>query len=132
MSLQSWISDKTMKLLKMSEVSVVDYIISQASVAQSPEFLFIKLCDLGFPNNSEGRDFANELFIRVPKKSKIKTKNIISNKDKETDLCSLNKKNASFKLILEQDEESLPINISLKKEKVTNNMKKNITKKKKR
>ncbi|KTW29171.1 hypothetical protein T552_01128 [Pneumocystis carinii B80] len=135
MSLQSWISDKTMKLLKMSEVSVIDYIISQASISPSPNSLFTKLCYLGFPDNSEVKDFADELFIRVPKKSKAKTKDTsISNK--EANLSALNAKNASFKLILEEEEgkeeeeEELKINVALKKEKSTSNHKKNIKKQK--
>lgn len=130
MSLQSWISDKTMKFLKISEVSVIDYIINQASISQNPESLFTRLCDLGFPDNSEGKSFADELFIRVPKKSTKKKNTGISNKDKEADLYSLNIKNNSFKLILEEEEPS-PVNISLKKEKSSSNQKKNIIKRQK-
>ncbi|QSL64806.1 hypothetical protein MERGE_002108 [Pneumocystis wakefieldiae] len=121
-----------MKLLKMSEVSVIDYIINQASISQSPESLFAKLCYLGFPDNSEAKDFADELFIRAPKKSKAKIKDT-NIPNKEANLSALNAKNISFKLILEEDddEKSLPINVALKKEKGTSNHKKNIIKKQK-
>ncbi|CCJ29373.1 unnamed protein product [Pneumocystis jirovecii] len=130
MSLESWISDKTMKFLKISEASIVNYIINEASIAQSSEYLFTKLCNLGFPNTSEGKEFTEELFIRVPRKSKVETKDKnIYNQDKKVNIYSLKKENTSFEEILEEEKEyPLSINVSLKKEKSFNNKKNRIKK----
>ncbi|KAI8365573.1 hypothetical protein BD560DRAFT_332543 [Blakeslea trispora] len=68
MDLQSWVSDNAMKLMGLSESTMVDYIIATAKKASSPQDLYSKLTSTGAPDDSNTQQFAFELFNRMPRK----------------------------------------------------------------
>ena len=113
MDLRSWVSDNTIKFLGAGHSTVVDYIIAEAQSAKSPENLFNKLSDIGFPGDSEGRLFAENLFVKVPRQRKSGSGT--EKKGKERGDAVLRQQNSSYKLLLEPEEET-PV-VSVKKEK---------------
>lgn len=112
MDLRSWVSDNTIKFLGAGHSTVVDYIIAEAQSAKSPESLFNKLSDVGFPGDSEGRTFAENLFVKVPRQRKSGT--LTEKKTKSGD-SALRQQNSTYKLLLDPEEEAPVVNV--KKEK---------------
>ncbi|CAG8463709.1 8740_t:CDS:10 [Cetraspora pellucida] len=72
MDLRSWVSDNTLKLVGMSEATIVDYMIAEAQCAKSRESLREALSEL--PQTAEAQRFINELFDRVPRKNEQNSK----------------------------------------------------------
>ncbi|ODQ52218.1 hypothetical protein SAICODRAFT_58664, partial [Saitoella complicata NRRL Y-17804] len=96
MSLQSWVSDKTLKYLGMSDAAIVDYFIAEASSARSSDILYDKLVGSGLPEDNESRRFTDELWGRAPRKAKVAS---VSKKD------AAPKKQERYALLLDDDEE---------------------------
>ena len=104
MDLRSWISDNTIKFLGAVDSTVVDYIIAEAQSAKSPDLLYHKLSDVGFPSGASGKEFAENLFIKVPRQRKHSLTTEKKAKQKET--TAFIQQNSSYKLILEPEEET--------------------------
>jgi pre-mRNA-splicing factor ATP-dependent RNA helicase DHX16 len=106
MDLRSWVSDNTIRFLGAAHSTVVDYIIAEAQSAKSPETLFTKLSGVGFPSDNEGRTFAENLFVKVPRQRKPGA--ATEKKTKQRGDAALRAQNSSYKLLLEPDEEAAP------------------------
>src|SRR5947207_13923874 len=104
MDLRSWVSDNTIKLLGAVDSTVVDYIIAEAQSAKSPDLLYNKLSGVGFPSGATGKEFAENLFIKVPRQRKHTLTTEKKAKQKET--TAFIQQNSSYKLILEPEEET--------------------------
>jgi pre-mRNA-splicing factor ATP-dependent RNA helicase DHX16 len=104
MDLRSWVSDNTIKFLGAAHSTVVDYIIAEAQSAKSPDVLFNKLAGVGFPSGGEGRDFAESLFVKVPRQRKHAVS--VQKKVKEKETSAFIQKNSSYKLLLDPEEET--------------------------
>src|SRR5436190_17701585 len=99
MDLQSWVSDNTIKFLGAGDSTVVDYIIAEAQSAKSPDLLYNKLASVGFPSGADGKDFAEKLFVKVPRQRKHNMPSESKTKHKET--RAVIQKNSSYKLLLD-------------------------------
>ena len=104
MDIRSWVSDNTIKFLGAVDSTVVDYIIAEAQSAKSPDVLYDKLSGVGFPSGASGKEFAENLFIKVPRQRKHTLTTDKKAKQKET--AAFIQQNSSYKLILEPEEET--------------------------
>ncbi|KAK9926087.1 hypothetical protein M0R45_023339 [Rubus argutus] len=68
-NLKTWVSDKLMTLLGYSQPAVVQYIIGLTKQAKSPADVVDQLVDSGWSSSTDTREFAEEIFSRVPHKS---------------------------------------------------------------
>lgn len=143
MDLTAWVSDHALKVrneyniqkvtdyakfFSMSERSIVDYVVAIgtlfgtsstkadniASSAQSTESLFTSLSSAGLPDTPEARQFVSDLYNRVPRKAKSSAHSARRAAEKET--TQLQKKNASFGLLLD-DEDDLQDSPAIRKDK---------------
>ncbi|KAI9361809.1 hypothetical protein BD770DRAFT_11885 [Pilaira anomala] len=111
MDLHSWVSDNTMKLLGMSETTMVDFIIATAQKSSSPQDLFNKLINTGAPNDASTQRFATELYGKVPhkqSKSAVAAAAAAEKAQRKKELqeeAKLRKANESFKVVLEETPE---------------------------
>ncbi|GKV11200.1 hypothetical protein SLEP1_g22472 [Rubroshorea leprosula] len=68
-NLKTWISDKLMSILGFSQPAVVQYIIALAKQARSHADVLVKLEECGLPSSSETRTFAEEIYVKIPRKA---------------------------------------------------------------
>ncbi|KAF5183215.1 Pre-mrna-splicing factor atp-dependent rna helicase deah1 [Thalictrum thalictroides] len=68
-NLKTWVSDKLMSLLGYSQPTLVQFVIRLAKEGSSLANVVGKLVDGGLPSSAETRAFAQELFVKVPRKS---------------------------------------------------------------
>ncbi|CAG8442898.1 18870_t:CDS:10 [Acaulospora morrowiae] len=102
MDLRSWVSDNTLKLLGMSERTIVDYIIAEAQSSKGKDSLYEKLNHL-FPT-TEARLFIEELFDRVPHKDSTQSANSSTKrKRKEQEAKNLIESTKSYKFVQDVD-----------------------------
>lgn len=105
MDLRAWVSDNTIKFLGAVEATVIDYIIAEAQAAKSPDVLQHKLVDVGFPAGADGKTFAENLYVKVPRQRKHElTSSTKKAKQKET--AALLRQSSSYKLLLDPEEET--------------------------
>ena len=104
MDIRAWVSDNTIKFLGAVDSTVVDYIIAEAQSAKSPDLLYNKLSGVGFPSGTSGKEFAENLFVKVPRQRKHALTTEKKAKQKET--TAFIQQNSSYKLILEPEEET--------------------------
>ncbi|RUS17612.1 hypothetical protein BC937DRAFT_89743 [Endogone sp. FLAS-F59071] len=117
MDLRAWVSDNAMKvvvcltesftpqLLGMSERNLVDYVIAIAQTAKTPEALFASLQATDIPATDSARQFASELFARVPRKTPSYSSSKSQRKRYEEEMLQMHKKNDSYKLLLDEPAE---------------------------
>ncbi|KAH9248171.1 hypothetical protein BASA81_014202 [Batrachochytrium salamandrivorans] len=127
-ALRTWVSDNVMKLLGMSEGTVVDYVLAAATRSKTPRVLLKRLqAEAQFPVNVETAEFVGQLFARVPRKaapppptsstaigsrsasSAVAGMSASSNADRrklEKEAVSLLKKNSRFTLLLDDDDDN--------------------------
>ncbi|EEB06271.2 ATP-dependent RNA helicase Cdc28 [Schizosaccharomyces japonicus yFS275] len=107
MSLQAFVSDKIMSLLGMSEPSVAEYIIAEASSSSDASSLYKKLVDFGMSGSDVAvSNFAKELFHRVPHKTSNRSADDYkARKKRERDLRQAQMLNSSYKLLEEEPDE---------------------------
>jgi pre-mRNA-splicing factor ATP-dependent RNA helicase DHX16 len=127
MDLRSWVSDNTIKFLGAAHSTVVDYIIAEAQSAKSPDVLFNKLAGVGFPSGGEGRDFAESLYVKVPRQRKHTVS--VQKKVKEKETSAFIQQNSSYKLLLDPEEETTAQTAPVQKEKKEKKEKKSKTRK---
>jgi len=108
MDLRSWVSDNTIKFLGAVDSTVVDYIIAEAQSAKNPDVLHNKLADVGFPSGPDGKSFAANLYIKVPRKRKHEL-TAATKKSKQKETATLLKQSSSYKLLLDPEEETAPV-----------------------
>lgn len=72
--LNRFISDNCLRFFGLADKTTTDFVAASASSAKSPDALFGFLSASGLPNTSEAHTFINELFVRIPRKSKHKGK----------------------------------------------------------
>ncbi|CAG8480443.1 3773_t:CDS:10 [Cetraspora pellucida] len=113
MDLRSWVSDNTLKLVGMSEATIVDYMIAEAQCAKSRESLREALSEL--PQTAEAQRFINELFDRVPRKSSSDTTSKRKRQEQETK--KLVEKNQKTYTLLHDDDNYLDEQSSKKSKK---------------
>ncbi|CAG8496477.1 12910_t:CDS:10, partial [Acaulospora colombiana] len=102
MDLRSWVSDNALKLLGMSERTIVDYIIAEAQSSKGKEALYEKLNHL-LPT-AEARQFIEELFDRVPRKSSTQSgDSSVKRKREEQEARKLVESKNSYKFIQDTD-----------------------------
>ncbi|WBW72065.1 ATP-dependent RNA helicase Cdc28 [Schizosaccharomyces osmophilus] len=103
MSLEQYVSDQAVALLGMSEPSVVEYIIAEASHSHSSQELFRKLVGFGMEEaDSKVHEFAHSLYSRIPK-NKGKTSDDAYNyrKKRQREILQMENQNAKYELLLE-------------------------------
>ncbi|GAA5810590.1 hypothetical protein MFLAVUS_004013 [Mucor flavus] len=111
MDLHSWVSDNTMKLLGMSETTMVDFIIATAQKSSSPQDLYTKLINTGAPSDASTQQFAFELYGKVPHKQSKSAANAAALAEKAQrkkelqEEQKLRKANESFKVVLEESKQ---------------------------
>ncbi|KAI6114152.1 pre-mRNA splicing factor [Pisolithus sp. B1] len=72
--LNRFISDNCLRFFGLADKTTADFVAASASSAKSPDTLFGFLSASGLPNTAEAHLFVNELFVRIPRKSKHKGK----------------------------------------------------------
>lgn len=98
--LRDWVSDKIMSLLGYSKSVVVQYVIRLAKECSSTDVLVGKLVEFGFASSAETRSFAADIYAKVPRKASG-----ISNYQKqEREAAKLVKKQSTYKLLADEDE----------------------------
>lgn len=103
MDLRPWVSDNTINFLGAGHSTIVDYIIAEAQSSKTPEILYNKLTKVGFPSQSDVGEFAKSLFARVPRHAEP---NLASErKAQQRETTAFIKQNASYKLLLDPEEE---------------------------
>lgn len=68
MDLASWINDKLLEILGLSEKNTVSYILALGKSAKSESEILEKLIDLEFPNNSSTEAFSSDLYSKLSSK----------------------------------------------------------------
>ncbi|KND01288.1 uncharacterized protein SPPG_03097 [Spizellomyces punctatus DAOM BR117] len=99
---RTWVSDNVMKLLGMSEKTVVDYIIASAKSAKSEAALSRSLEAADLPATADARRFVSELYTRMDRPLLSSKKSQRRAAEKET--VRLIQKNQQFGLLLDDDE----------------------------
>ncbi|KAI8981882.1 hypothetical protein BDF20DRAFT_434877 [Mycotypha africana] len=113
MDIRSWVSDNAMKLLGMSESTIVDFLIATAQKASSPEDLYNKLIGAAAKADDDTRQFALELFGRVPRKQKAGAAAAAAaaqkaqRKERQKEEAELRKANKAFKLVLDEPDDAI-------------------------
>ncbi|KAI7871539.1 P-loop containing nucleoside triphosphate hydrolase protein [Spinellus fusiger] len=113
MDLTTWVSDNAIKLFGMSERTMIDFIIATAKKANSPDALFSSLQSVGAPSDDKGRQFAYELYARVPHQQPASSIAAAAaalkaqRKKEEKEAAKLRKANESFKTLLVDSDEEL-------------------------
>jgi pre-mRNA-splicing factor ATP-dependent RNA helicase DHX16 len=91
MNFKTWVSDRIMSTLGLSEPTVVDYIISKAKSSKSGQDLFQELVKVAeIPESTSVLEFMNELVLKVPRTQKSKTKDVLE-------------KNIRYSLLVDED-----------------------------
>ena len=108
MDLRAWVSDNTIKFLGAVDSNVVDYIIAEAQSAKNPDVLHNKLADVGFPSGPDGKSFAENLYIKVPRQQKHDL-TASTKKSKQKEIAALLKQSSSYGLLLDPEEETAPV-----------------------
>jgi pre-mRNA-splicing factor ATP-dependent RNA helicase DHX16 len=106
MNFKTWVSDRIMSTLGLSEPTVVDYVISKAKSSKSGQDLLQELVKVAeIPESTAVLEFMNELVLKVPRAHKSKTKDVLE-------------KNIRYSLLVEEDAkvENLPDSRKNKKE----------------
>ncbi|EKM49643.1 uncharacterized protein PHACADRAFT_47385, partial [Phanerochaete carnosa HHB-10118-sp] len=70
--LERYISDNSLRLFGLADRSIIDYVLTSASSAKSPDALFSSLHASGLPDIPDAHQFINEVWQRAPRKSKHK------------------------------------------------------------
>ncbi|EGN98041.1 hypothetical protein SERLA73DRAFT_28324, partial [Serpula lacrymans var. lacrymans S7.3] len=70
--LNRFISDNCLRLFGLADRSIIDFVQASASTSKTPDALFSSLNASGLPNTPDAHSFINELFARVPRKTKHK------------------------------------------------------------
>ena len=96
--LQNWVSDKLHESMGMSDKHAVDYLIGLARKTCDVKEYTSKLSDI-LDNDS----IAEEIWLKVPRKAKSENVNRI----KERIAIELRQKNASYKILSDDDEEAI-------------------------
>ncbi|XP_065644374.1 pre-mRNA-splicing factor ATP-dependent RNA helicase DHX16 [Hydra vulgaris] len=117
--LERWVSDKLYETLDMSDKHVVTFLIGLAKKTASAERYIEKIQDVIGDDKNAFTSVAKELWNKIPRVSK----NESSNRIKEKLALEQQKKNATYTMLSESEEE----NILLPKKK-TNKIKKNVRK----
>jgi len=113
MDLRFWVSDNTIRLVGWVHSTIVEYIIAEAQSAKSPERLYEKLSDIGFPSDGQGRDFVEALYLKIPRQQKPNENDTHKSKENGTSACL--QLRSSYALLLEPDSET-PLPVSDRKE----------------
>ncbi|KAK5669860.1 hypothetical protein QVD99_004236 [Batrachochytrium dendrobatidis] len=113
-ALRTWVSDGIMKLMGMSETTVIDYVLAAASRSKSPALLLKRLQqEAQFPSSFDTVQFVTQLFTRVSKKTTASTAahstvaSKVNRKKQEQDAVSLLQKNSQFALLMDDDDDVL-------------------------
>ncbi|KAJ3018695.1 hypothetical protein HKX48_002738 [Thoreauomyces humboldtii] len=101
--LRTWVSDNVIKLLGMSERTVVDYIIASAKSAKSRSALGRSLEAADLPAGPDTQSFVAALYNRVDRPAKVGSKKAAPRKTAERDAVKLLQKNQQFGLLLEDE-----------------------------
>ncbi|GAB4845413.1 Pre-mRNA-splicing factor ATP-dependent RNA helicase DEAH1 [Ancistrocladus abbreviatus] len=100
-NLKTWVSDKLMSLLGYSQPTIVQYVIGLSKHASSAADVVGKLVELGLSSSGETRDFAEDLFSRVPRRSA--GVNLYQKQEKEA--AMLVRKQRTYQLLDADDED---------------------------
>ncbi|KAK9722079.1 hypothetical protein K7432_002966 [Basidiobolus ranarum] len=115
MDLKNWVSDNILKFLGLSSREVVEYIITSAKTSTSAEHLYTTLKDEGFSANDSAKNFAYELYSRVPHQAPTSKR---KNERTEEQRSSKQTKTTTSKFEpTSEDNSQVDINLSSKKSK---------------
>ncbi|KAI0953476.1 Cyclin-dependent kinase catalytic subunit, variant 4 [Taiwanofungus camphoratus] len=81
--LERYISDNSLQFFGLSDRSIIDYVVASASSSKSPDALFTALNASGLPDTPDAQQFAQEVYARVPRRSKHKKSSDIARKQAE-------------------------------------------------
>ncbi|KAL7279916.1 LOW QUALITY PROTEIN: hypothetical protein ACG7TL_006325 [Trametes sanguinea] len=93
--------DRGHRFFGLSDRSIVDYVVACASSAKSPEALFVQLNASGLPDTPDAHNFAQEVYARVPRKSKQKKASDAARKQAEQEAKALRAQ--KFDFLLDED-----------------------------
>ncbi|KAG2094293.1 hypothetical protein BD769DRAFT_1519270 [Suillus cothurnatus] len=93
--LHRFISDNCVRLFGLADRSIIDFVQASASTSKTPDALFSSLTASGLPNTPDAHVFINELFSRVPRKSKHKSSADSTRKQAEKEAKALNARRGS-------------------------------------
>ncbi|KAI0335856.1 hypothetical protein GY45DRAFT_708738 [Cubamyces sp. BRFM 1775] len=99
--LERYISDNALRFFGLSDRSIVDYVVACASSAKSPEGLYVQLNASGLPDTPDAHNFAQEVYARVPRKTKQKKASDSARKQAEQEAKALRAQRFDF--LLEED-----------------------------
>lgn len=124
MEFQRYISDNSLRVCTMHDIqitclltilqffglsdkSIVDFVVASATSAKNSGALFSSLTQAGLPDTPAAHSFVNEVFSRVPRKSKHKSSTDSSRRQAETESRALQSK--KFALLHDDDEDVAPL-----------------------
>ncbi|KAI0822326.1 P-loop containing nucleoside triphosphate hydrolase protein [Trametes gibbosa] len=96
--LERYISDNALRFFGLSDRSIVDYVVASASSSKSPEALFAQLNASGLPDSADAHKFAQEVFARVPRKTKHKKSSDAARRQAEQEAKALRAQKFDFLL----------------------------------
>ncbi|KAG2010126.1 pre-mRNA splicing factor [Coprinopsis cinerea AmutBmut pab1-1] len=105
-SLDLFVSDNALKLFGLADRSIIDFIIAAAKSAKSAESLFASLNASGLPDSPDAHQFVNELYSKVPRRSK-KSAADAARKQAEKEAKAL--RSQKYGLLLEDEDQSIEI-----------------------
>ena len=101
--LRAWVNDQLHSVLGYAEGHTVDYVLSLAKSAKTPQALLAKLADADVPSNSTTQRFAVDLFNRVPRGSAAPKVDAAREQRKET--IAMLKKNEQYGMVSDGDDD---------------------------
>jgi len=113
--LRLWISDHIYKLVGLSDKTMVDYVYVLATSSKNKNDLYNSLLNLDIPQTSGLKQFADELYSRVPHKTKTIKKESQERKNKEKETINLLQKNSSYKLLMDDSDDEEEEHSKIKK-----------------
>lgn len=107
MDFRTWVSDRVLSLLGLSEETLVDYFIATAKSASSPNALFATLQSVAdLPSTPAIKGFVKDLHDRVPRPARSSAGSLQAKerKARDKDSVSLLRKNQSYGLLMDDED----------------------------
>ncbi|KAH8825038.1 pre-mRNA splicing factor [Flagelloscypha sp. PMI_526] len=111
MSLERYVSDNALQLFGLADKKMIEFVLASASSAKSSSALFTSLNAVGLPDTPDAHSFINELYSRVPRKSKKSSS--ASNKQAEKEAKAL--RTQKFGFLMEDEASTSAEPVSAKK-----------------
>ena len=106
MDFRTWVNDRALAILGISEPAITEFIIATASSSSSPSSLYTKLSTVAdLPQTEQVKEFVQELFKKAPRKKTSSAKDdALDRKMMEKEQIQLLERNKKYTLLDEEED----------------------------